>query len=94
MSTGKLSKIERNYLDKLIEDAYNGVVPNEETVKELISKAKEIFIKEENNNNSFINNQESDKDYDVNEDKDKEDSGEEAYYKPGETQLFTREKKK
>ena len=47
-----------------------------------------------NNNNSFINNQESDKDYDVNEDKDKEDSGEEAYYKPGETQLFTREKKK
>ena len=48
MSTGKLSKIERNYLDKLIEDAYNGVVPNEETVKELISKAKEIFIKEEN----------------------------------------------
>ena len=52
--------------------------------------------KENNNNNSFINNQESDKDYDVNEDKDKdkEDSGEEAYYKPGETQLFTREKKK
>ena len=34
MSTGKLSKIERNYLDKLIEDAYNGIVPSEETVKE------------------------------------------------------------
>jgi hypothetical protein len=32
----KLSKIERNYLDKLIEDAYNGIVPNEETEKDLI----------------------------------------------------------
>jgi len=47
--------------------------------------------KEENNNNSFINNQESDGDYNINEenkDKDKEDSVEEAYYKPGETVLF------
>ena len=48
MSSGKLSKIERNYLDKLIEDSYNGIVPSEDTVKELIDKAKEIFIKEEN----------------------------------------------
>ena len=48
MSSGKLSKIERNYLDKLIEDSYNGVVPNEDSVKELIGKAKEVFIKEDN----------------------------------------------
>ena len=48
MSSGKLSKIERNYLDKLIEDSYNGVIPSEDSVKELIDKAKEIFIKEEN----------------------------------------------
>ena len=48
MSTGKLSKIERNYLDRLIEDSYNGVVPNEDSIKELIGKAKEVFIKEDN----------------------------------------------
>ena len=48
--------------------------------------------------NNFINNQESDGDYDINEekndDKDKEDSGEEQYYKPGETELFKSQKKK
>ena len=48
--------------------------------------------------NNFINNQESDGDYDINEekndDKDKEDSGEEQYYKPGETELFKNQKKK
>ena len=48
--------------------------------------------------NDFINNQESDGDYDINEekndDKDKEDSGEEQYYKPGETELFKSQKKK
>ena len=44
----RLSQIERNYLDKLIEDSYNGVIPNEDTIKELIDKAKEIYIKEEN----------------------------------------------
>ena len=48
MSSGKLSKIERNYLQKLIEDSYKGVVPCEDIVKELIDKAKDIFIKEEN----------------------------------------------
>ena len=48
MPSGKLSKIERNYLDKLIEDLYNGIVPNEDKVKDLINKAKEIFIKEDN----------------------------------------------
>ena len=48
MSSGKLSKIERNYLDKLIEDSYNGIVPNEDTIKELINKAKEVLIKEDN----------------------------------------------
>ena len=42
------SKIERNYFDKLIEDCYNGTVLSEETILELISKAKEIFINEEN----------------------------------------------
>ena len=42
MSSGKLSKIERNYLDKLIEDAYNGVVPNEDAVKELIDTATSL----------------------------------------------------
>ena len=31
----RLSQIERNYLDKLIEDYYNGVITNEETIKEL-----------------------------------------------------------
>ena len=48
--------------------------------------------------NDFINNQESDGDYDINEekndDKDKEDSGEGQYYKPGETELFKSQKKK
>ena len=48
MSTGKLTKIERNYFDKLIEDCYNGVVLPEETILQLISKAKEIFVNEEN----------------------------------------------
>ena len=48
MSSGKLSKIERNYLDKLIEDLYNGIVPNEDKINDLINKAKEIFIKEDN----------------------------------------------
>ena len=47
--------------------------------------------KKKEDNNSFINNQESDGDYNIddeNKDKDKEDSVEEAYYKPGETVLF------
>ena len=44
----KLSKIEINYLDKLIEDANNSLVPNENIVKDLLNKAKEIFIKEDN----------------------------------------------
>ena len=48
MPSGKLSKIERNYLDKLIEDLYNGIVPNEDKINDLINKAKEIFIKEDN----------------------------------------------
>ena len=48
MSSGKLSKIERNYFDKLIEDCYAGVVLPEETIHQLISKAKEIFINEDN----------------------------------------------
>ena len=48
MSSGKLSKIERNYFDKLIEDCYDGVVLPEETIQQLISKAKEIFINEDN----------------------------------------------
>ena len=48
MSSGKLSKLERNYLDKLIEDSYNGIVPSEESIKDLINKAKEVFIKEDN----------------------------------------------
>ena len=39
--------------------------------------------------NAFINNEESDGDYNIKDDnKDKEDSGEEEYYKPGETVLF------
>ena len=48
MSSGKLTKIERNYFDKLIEDCYDGVVLPEETILQLISKAKEIFINEDN----------------------------------------------
>ena len=48
MSSGKLTKIERNYFDKLIEDCYDGVVLPEETIQQLISKAKEIFINEDN----------------------------------------------
>ena len=48
MSSGKLTKIERNYFDKLIEDCYNGVILPEETILQLISKAKEIFVNEEN----------------------------------------------
>ena len=40
--------IERNYFDKLIEDCYDGVVLPEETIQQLISKAKEIFINEDN----------------------------------------------
>ena len=43
----KISKIKRNYLGKLIEDAYNEIVHNEETVKDLLNKAKEIFVKED-----------------------------------------------
>ena len=54
--------------------------------------------KKKDENNNFINNQESDGEYNVNEenneDKDKEDSGEELYYKPGETELFKNPKKK
>ena len=42
MSSNNLSKIERNYLDNLIENCYNGEIPSEETVKDLINKAKEI----------------------------------------------------
>ena len=38
----KLSKIERNYLDKLIEDAYNGILSNEDTVKDLINKQRKF----------------------------------------------------
>ena len=48
MSSGKLNKIERNYFDKLIENCYDGVVLPEETILQLISKAKEVFINEEN----------------------------------------------
>ena len=48
MSSKNLSIIERNYLEKLIENCYNGEFPSEETVKDLISKAKEIFINEGN----------------------------------------------
>ena len=48
MSSNNLSKIERNYLDNLIENCYNGEIPSEETVKDLINKAKEIFINESN----------------------------------------------
>ena len=48
MSSGKLNKIERNYFDKLIDDCYNGIVLPEDTILQLISKAKEIFINEEN----------------------------------------------
>ena len=48
MTSVKLSLKERNYLDKLIEESYNGVIPSEDSVKELINKAKEIYIKEEN----------------------------------------------
>ena len=48
MSSGNLTKIERNYIDKLIETCYEGECPSEETVRELITKAKEIFIKENN----------------------------------------------
>ncbi len=48
MSSQNLSKIERNYFDKLIESCYESVFPSEETIQELISKAKEIFINESN----------------------------------------------
>ena len=48
MSSGKLTKIERNYFDKLIEDCYDGIVLPEETILQLISKAKEIFVNEDN----------------------------------------------
>ena len=43
----EISKIKRNYLGKLIEDAYNEIAPNEEKVKNLLNKAKEIFVKED-----------------------------------------------
>ena len=48
MSTGNLTKIERSYFDNLIENCYESVFPTEETIQELISKAKEIFVNEEN----------------------------------------------
>ena len=48
MSSKKLSIITRNYLEKLIESCYEGQIPSEETVKDLINKAKEIFINEDN----------------------------------------------
>ena len=48
MSSKNLSTIERNYLEKLIENLYNGEFPPEDTVKDLINKAKEIFINEGN----------------------------------------------
>ena len=48
MSSRKLNKTDRNHLEKLIEDCYDGIVPSEDTVQELILKAKEIFINEEN----------------------------------------------
>ena len=48
MSSKKLSIITRNYLEKLIESCYEGQIPSEETVKDLINKAKEIFINENN----------------------------------------------
>ena len=48
MSSGTLTKIERNYLDKLIDNCYACEIPPEETVQDLINKAKEILVKENN----------------------------------------------
>ena len=52
--------------------------------------------KKDDNINKSIDNQESDGDYNINEDinKEKEDSGEEEYYKPGETVLFNKNQNK
>ena len=48
MTSKKLSTITRSYFDKLILDCYEGEIPSEETVQDLINKAKEIFITENN----------------------------------------------